>query len=324
MFSLTDKHALLKGFVFRLIKKRIAGATLDAALQEARKNYNTGMRTTLTFLNDNVDEPAKARYNANTYVQLARQACRLHLNADISLRLSQIGSRLNHGILDKCLADVMRIVDGTDTKVWFEAERGSDMQDFFDTYRRYRREYKNIGIELPLWYQLDVSTIKANLRPKDAVKITAYNFSGLEESLKIGKEKKAGKGRRENRNGNGNGGDVPSSKHVFEKYISNISKLLAAGIDVSVLDSDEKTIVKLAGFSKEYKKDLIFELPLGSNRKWISKLMKMKVRLSVYTPYGKDWEPYMANRWAVRHERLRGLATKVLDIEEKGDGNDGK
>ncbi len=319
---MTDKHALLKGFVFRLIKKRIAGATLGAALQEARENYNRGMRTTLTFLNDNVDEPAKARYNANAYVQLARQASRLHLNADISLRLSQIGSRLNHGILDKCLSDVMKIVDGTDTKVWFEVEREEDMQEFFDAYRGYRKEYKNIGMELPLWYQLDVSTIKTNLRPKDAVKITAYNFSGLEESLKRGKEKKEGK--EKNSSGNSNGGDIPSSKHVFEKYISNISKLLAAGIDVSVLDSDEKTIAKLAGFSREYKKDLIFELPLGSNKKWISKLMKMKVRLSVYTPYGKDWEPYMVNRWAVRHERLRGLATKVLDVEQKGDGKDGK
>lgn len=307
MFHLTDKHALLKGFVFRLIKKRIAGATLDAALQEARENYSMGMRTTLTFLNNNVDEPAKARYNANTYVQLARQAGRLHLNADISLRLSQVGSRLNHGILDKCLSDVMRIVDGTDTRLWFEAERGMEMQELFDTYRKYRKDYRNIGIELPLWYQLDVSTIRTNLRSKDAVKITAYNFSGLEDII-------AKKTKRE-KNGNGNG--ATSSRYIFEKYISNISKLLSAGISVSVLDSDEKTIARLSGFSKEYKKDLIFELPLGSNRKWLNKLLKSKVRLSVYTPYGKDWEPYMANRWAVRHERLRGLATKVLDVEKR-------
>ena len=318
MFRVPDKHALLKGFVFRLIKKRIAGATLGAALQDARENYNKGMRTTLTFLNDSVDEPTKARYNANSYVQLARQASRLHLNADISLRLSQIGSRLNHGILDKCLSDVMRIVDGTDTKVWFEAERGESMQEFFGIYRKYRKEYRNIGIELPLWYQLDVSAIKANLEPRDAVKITAYNFSGLEESLKETREKGRGKEK------NGNSGEVPSSKHIFEKYISSISKLLAAGVEVWVLDSDEKTIAKLAGFSKEYKKDLIFELPLGSNKKWLNKLLKNKVRLSVYTPYGKDWEPYMANRWAVKHERLRGLATKVLDVEQKGGGKDGK
>ena len=155
-----DKHALLKGFVFRLIKKRIAGATLGAALEEARENYSMGMRTTLTFLNDSVDDQTKARYNANAYVQLSRQASRLHLNADISLRLSQVGSRLNHGILDKCLRDVMKIVEGSDTRVWFEAERSTDMQELFDMYRKYRKEYMNIGIELPLWYPLEVSTIR--------------------------------------------------------------------------------------------------------------------------------------------------------------------
>lgn len=308
------EHNLIKGFVFRLVKGRIAGSTLSSVLQETRENTGRGVHTTVTFLSDVVDDATKARYNANAYVQLAKQASRLHLDADLSVRLSQIGFALNNGVLEACLSDIMKTVKGTDTRVWIEAEKSIDTNELFEIYRKCRAEYSNVGMEIPIGYNLEVSTIKKNLKSEDIVKLTSYSYTSVpniengsveEENHKKGKRKKV-------KNGKKRKAKAPNS-YVLESYISNIAKLLQADITVAVLESDEKLISKLAGFSKEYKKNLIFELPLGYSDRKLNKLMKMNINLSIYTPYGKDWTSYVVNRLTVGHGRIRSVAERVLE-----------
>jgi proline dehydrogenase len=315
------EHNLLKGFVFRLVKGRIAGSTLSSVLQETRENTSKGVHTTVTFLNDVVDDATKARYNANAYIQLAKQASRLHLDADLSVRLSQIGFALNNGVLDMCLSDIMKTVKDTETRVWIEAEKGVDTNELFEIYRKCRAGYSNVGIEIPIAYNLEVSTIKKNLRANDLVKLTSYSYTSVpmpengnennieEEARKEAAPKKWKKGK----NGKAKKKEKSSNKYVYESYISNIAKLLQADVNVAVLESDEKLISKIAGFSKEYKKNLIFELPLGYSGRKLNKLMKMNINLSIYTPYGKDWTSYVVNRLTVGHGRIRSVAAKVLE-----------
>jgi proline dehydrogenase len=319
---LPKEHKIIKGVVFRLVQKRIAGPTLSSVLNEARANESRELRTTMTFLNDGVDDSGKARYNANAYMQLAKQASRLNLRADISVRLSQLGININHGTLDICLPDLLNALKNTDMRLWLEAEDGMEMEDLFRLYRKYRDEYKNIGIEIPVMYDLEVGTIKKMLRPHDLVKITYYSYH---DAYVTGAEgKAAGRGARGAGKGRARAGDgvaagtKQSYKYILEHYISKISTLLQADVTVAVLEHDEKLIEKLAGFSKEYKKSLIFEVPLGFSEKRLSKLMKMKINLSVYTPYGKDWPSYVVNRVTATHDRLRGLAERVLEQGEDG------
>ncbi len=302
------EHKLIKGFVFRFVKKRIAGSTLSSVLNEARDNSGKGLHTTVTFLNDEVDDSAKARYNANTYVQLAKQSSRLNLNTDLSIRLSQLGMSINHGTLDACLSDVVNALKSTGTRVWFEAENGADVDELLEVYRKYRNEYKNIGVEIPVMYNLEVSTIKKMLKPNDMVKLTYYAHQNEAQAFEGAEKKQDG---RKGRNGRAN--KEKTSTYILEHYVSKIGKLLQADVNVAVLEHDEKIITKIAGFSKEYKKSLIFELPLGYNERKINKLMKMKINLSIYTPYGKDWTSYVVNRLTSGHGRISRLAERVLE-----------
>ncbi len=118
---LPKEHKIIKGVVFRLVQKRIAGPTLSSVLKEARENESKDLHTTMTFLNDGVDDSTKARYNANAYMQLAKQASRLNLKADLSIRLSQLGMNINHGTLDNCLPDLLEALKNTNTRVWLES-----------------------------------------------------------------------------------------------------------------------------------------------------------------------------------------------------------
>ncbi len=314
------EHRLIRGFVFRLVKTRIAGSTLSSVLQEARQNDAKGLHTTITFLNDSVDDSIKARYNANAYVQLARQASRLHLKTDISLRLSQLGMGQGEDVLDMCLSDLIKALKDTDTRVWFESESKTDTGELLRIYRKYRSQYSNMGVEIPITYNLEVGAIRKLLKPHDMVKLTSYSLPGT-----VGAEI-------ENDNGNGNGKAKAKGKNgkhaakneakmrtkfILEHYMSNIGKLLQADVAVAILDHDEKLISQIAGFSKEYKKNLIFELPLGYSGNKLSRLMKLRINLSIYAPYGKDWTSYVVNRLTAGHGRIRQLAERVLEGADK-------
>jgi proline dehydrogenase len=323
---LPSEHNIIRGFVFRLVRNRIAGSTLSSVLKEARENDSRGIRTTITFLNNNVDDAAKARYNANAYAQLAKQSSRLNLKTDISVRLTQLGMGINHGVLDACLSDLLKALKDTGTRIWFEEEEGADTNELMEIYRKYREEYDNIGIEMPAMYNLEVGTIKRFLKPNDLVKLTYYpseeqaraNENGdASEETKAKKKDRAGKNGKAKAKSKGGKKGEPSRKHILERYIANIGKLLQADVGISVLDRDEKLISKIAGFSKEYKKNLIFELPLGYSERKLNRLAKMKMNLSIYAPYGKDWTSFVVNRLTAGHGRIRKLAERVLESESE-------
>ncbi len=308
---LANEHKFIKGVIFRLVKSHIAGSTLSSVLEEARSNNINGMRTTITFLNNGVNDPAKARYNANTYVQIARQTSRLHLNAAVSVRISQLGYKVNNETFEKCMTDLIGVARENGTPVWIEAQSDIGMQELFDVYRTYRKSYQNLGIEVPVWYPIEVGTIRKYFKPKDTVKLTTYAYPDPNLATENEEERSKKKGKTSSK-------DTPF-KLMLNSYITNTAKLLQAGVNVVVLDSDEKTIAKIAGFSKEYKKHLIFELPLGYSKGWLKKLAKTKASLSVYTPYGKDWGNYVINKLTIKHGHIRGFAEKVLAEKDEID-----
>lgn len=320
MRALPNEHHIIKSMVLRFARKYVAGYTLDSALKQARENSNMGLRTTMTYLNDGVRDAVRARYNANAYTQLARQASRLHLNYSISLRLSQIGLNVDEQVLGRCMSDIVGITSDAGATTWVEAENGVSMDGLFNTYREYRKLGK-VGLEIPIWYPLEVNTIKRHVRKGDIVKLTSYSYTadaakdcrggetGAGPSRVIGKKRANDKVKAKDR-------EAKYPTNLIDLYISNIGKLLQAEASVAVLDHDEGTIAKLASFSREYKKSLIFELPLGYSKGWLKKLMKMKINLGVYVPYGKDWTPYIVNKVTASHGRISDIAAKVLDGQE--------
>jgi proline dehydrogenase len=305
---LEDRHKLLKGVIFRLVEKYIAGSTMVSALDYVREVNGKGMRATVTFLNEGVADAARARYNANTYIQLARQATRLHLNADISLRLSQMGAGINSETAERNIKSVLEAATGNGVGIWLEAERDTPMEELFHRYRAIRKGARNAGMEIPVWYPLEVSTIKKNLKKGDKVKLTTYSYVEIDE---MGAYEGNGTAK-----GKSEAAKVQKriEQDALDQYIGKIGRLLQEGVAVTVLEHNQTIMTKMASFSREYKKNLIFELPLGYNRSGLGKLIKMKVNLSVYVPYGKDWTRYVVNKLTLGHGKIRSIAARILDV----------
>ncbi len=295
MISLAEEHKLIKNIVFRIVKRHIAGSTINSALNTVRNLNGKGFPTTVTFLNEHVSDQLKARYNSNAYVQVIRQISRLSLNSGVSVRLGQIGFALNNGVSQKCMEDIVETARAAGTQIWLEGGPGVDNYDLLKAYREARDSYDKVGVEIPLSYMSFGGNVLGKLRPDDMVRITSRSYSDAASVH----EDKARQG------------------SALRWYTSSISSLIARRAKVCVYDPNGKMLAKIAASAKSHKKDLIFGVPLGYSNRVSTVVKNSKLNLEVYVPYGKDWAPYAIYR--LTSGRVRDIAIAVLNGKE---GND--
>jgi proline dehydrogenase len=160
-----------------------------------------------------------------------------------------------------------------------------------ELYRKFKPRFRNLGVEINPSAEIEGKDVGKMLSGSDIIKLR-YNQKG-------GTERKGDKLR------------------LYKSYIEALSKRHTS---LTLLEHDQKLVSRIMAAGRDYKKNLIFEIPLGYSQK-LSKL-KGKSNMSVYVPYGKDWIPYFINRLA--EGRVSGIAATLLDgktgvnVDEKG------
>lgn len=285
---MSDQKHLIKGIVFRLVKKHIAGSTTQSVLEAVRRLNTQGMHATVTLLNDHIEQPQQARYNANAYVQLIKQTSRLNLNSDVSLRLTQLGYGIDSTLMGKNLLEVIGAATENKQKVWIESESSIDTEEMLSIYRDFKDGKSCLGMEI-IPNQEEKGMVIESIKSKDLVKVKCHLHKGGES-----------KSRKE-------------SVGALKLYKSYIDGLRGAKASVTILDHNASLIGKIAALDKSYKNNITFEAPMGYGGKKLKSLSEKKFNMSVYVPYGKDWVPYMINR--LTEGRIRNIAIALLNGE---------
>jgi proline dehydrogenase len=208
-----------------------------------------------------VSNVAKARYNANAYVQLIRQVSRLNLNSAVSIRPVQIGCAVDKELMCRNLEEIAGVACDSKIKLWIEHDGTSGMHDQLSLYRKLRSQYSNVGVEIQPARARAAVALDGGIEPKDLVKVRCYPGSD---------------GKRE-------------QKSTVGIYANYIDRLLSQRAEVSVWERDFDMIRKIASTNPNYKKNVAFEIPLGYSTNNLKKLQQYKLDLSVYVPFGKDW-----------------------------------
>ena len=99
MVTLDYSNGIIRKVAYGLSRKYVAGTTSASMLKKVREINDHGWHSTITLLNDQVNDLGKAKYNTNSYCQVVRELTRLHLSSDISIRPSQLGYGLGGGLL---------------------------------------------------------------------------------------------------------------------------------------------------------------------------------------------------------------------------------
>ena len=169
-------HATRYSFVRGTVSRFMPGETLEDALDAAEALRNKKIGTVFTHLGENIKDHAEAQQVTEHYVEVLRRIREKGLQAEISVKLTQLGLDLSP---DLCFEHLNAIIEraAKDSIVWVDMEASNYVDSTLDLYRRALMAHPNVGICLQAYlYRTkdDLGTLLP-LRPSIRLVKGAYN-----------------------------------------------------------------------------------------------------------------------------------------------------
>ena len=169
-------HATRYSFVRGTVSRFMPGETLEDALDAAEALRNKKIGTVFTHLGENIKDHAEAQQVTEHYVEVLRRIREKGLQAEISVKLTQLGLDLSP---DLCFEHLNAIIEraAKDFIVWVDMEASNYVDSTLDLYRRALMAHPNVGICLQAYlYRTkdDLGTLLP-LRPSIRLVKGAYN-----------------------------------------------------------------------------------------------------------------------------------------------------
>ncbi len=282
--------AMAMPLVRRMPYRFVAGTKLDQAMRAVRALNAEGMGATLDVLGESVTDRASADRAAAAYVETLDRIAAEGLDANVSIKLTQMGLDLG---VDVCLAVLQPVVDAGRRHGIFiriDMEGSAYVDRTLEVVWRLRAAGADAGPVIQSYLHRapgDVERLAAE-RVRTRVCKGAYS-----EPPEVALQERAA---------------------ISDAMVALCERLLEADAYPGVATHDAEVIDRVAAAARErgiapdrYE----FQMLYGIRRDLQRRLVADGHRLRVYVPYGTEWYPYFMRRLAERPANvlfvLRGL-----------------
>jgi len=300
-FIALSRNATLRNFSERSAMGRrmssrfVAGMTLDEVVHSAEALQKLGIASTLDSLGENVTTPEEARHSADIYHRLldAIQA-RPNMNANVSVKLTQMGMDLDPGLAEEIVAGLVQHAVAASTFVRVDMESSEYTQATIDMVRRLHAKPGNrshVGIVIQAYLyrsEEDIRTLTA-----DGIRIRLCKGAYKEPSNLA----------------------FPEKKDVDANFVKLTHQLLTSGTYHGIATHDEEMIAATKKFVQENgidPKSFEFQMLYGIRRDLQKSLVREGYNARVYVPFGTEWYPYFMRRLAERPANALFIAKSLL------------
>jgi proline dehydrogenase len=268
----------------------VAGMEIGDALRVAQALNHQGMLVTLDSLGESVSSEVEAHNAAEIYHQLLNWITANKVNANISVKLTQMGLELSPALAEKIAQSLAEHAHASGNFLRIDMEDSSLTQVTLDIVRRIHA--------------------KPELRGSIGIVIQAYLFrsqADIEQLIADGIRVRLCKGAYKEP------AEVafPGKADVDKNYIELSKMLLESPIYHGLATHDEAMIAAARAFAKERGIDpsrFEFQMLYGVRRDLQRQLVKQGYNVRVYVPFGRDWYPYFMRRLAERPANVLFLA----------------
>lgn len=278
----------------RLSSRFVAGMEIQDALRVAESLNKQGMAVTLDSLGESVTTEHEAHCAAEIYHQLLDSIATLKLDANISVKLTQMGLEISPSLAESIVESLAQHAQARGNFVRIDMEDSTLTQVTLDIVRRLHRRPDlrgRIGIVIQSYLyrsQADIEQLVA-----DGIRVRlckgAYN-----EPADVAFHRKA---------------DSDSN------YIRLSCMLLKSGEFHGLATHDEAMIAAAKSFASQHGIDpsrFEFQMLHGVRRDLQAQLVKDGYKVRVYVPFGREWYPYFMRRLAERPANVLFIAKHML------------
>jgi len=267
---------------------------LADALRVAESVNKQGIFVTLDSLGESVSSPAEAHKAADVYHELLDAIRERHLDANISVKLTQMGLALDPQLAEAIATNLTEHAQYTGNFVRIDMEDSPLTQVTLDIVRRVnaRPDLRGtIGIVIQAYLYRSQADIEQLIAEGIRVRLCKGAYK---EPAEVAFPRKA---------------DVDSN------YIKLSQVLLESSIYHGLATHDEAMVAAAKSYVREH--DIApsrfeFQMLYGVRRDLQRKLVAEGYNVRVYIPFGREWYPYFMRRLAERPANVLFIAKNML------------
>jgi proline dehydrogenase len=275
----------------RVARRFVAGETLDDAIEAARAVNHGGRSASLDLLGENVSDEKGARLAADGYLAMFDRIAQENLDANVSLKLTQLGLDLGEPLCQELLEKIVEHAGNQGNFVRVDMEGSAYTQRTVEMTKLVRAKYKNVG------------TVMQAYLYRTEQDVTGLLAAGCRLRLCKGAYKEPP--------------DIafPEKKDVDANYVKLMKQILPSGIYHGIATHDPAMIDATKEFVREKniaRDQFEFQMLYGIRTDLQDQLVREGYRLRVYIPFGTDWFPYFMRRLAERPANLMFFLRNLL------------
>ncbi len=268
----------------------VAGMEIGDALRVAAELNRQGFLVTLDSLGESVTSETEAHRAAEIYHELLKSISAQKLNANISVKLTQMGLELDSALAERIAESLARHASEVSSFLRIDMEDSSLTQATLDIVRRIhaRPELRSsIGVVIQSYLyrsQADVEHLNAN---GTRVRLCKGAYKEPPEVA------------------------FPKKSDVDANFIRLSKMLLDSPIYHGIATHDESMVAAAQAFASERgidKTRFEFQMLYGVRRDLQRRLVSQGYNVRVYVPFGREWYPYFMRRLAERPANVIFLA----------------
>jgi proline dehydrogenase len=277
------RWATTHGVTRRLAQRFVPGEDIAHTVEAARRVNSAGMLASLDHLGENVQSREDSERARQDYMDVLNRVAAQHLDANISLKLTQIGLDLG----DEFCAEQLRLVTqraaalGNFVRVDMEGSAYTDRT--LRLVKRAHAETRAVGTVIQAYLYRSEKDIEDLLGAGCSLRLVKGAYKEPPEIA------------------------FPRRKQVEANFVKLMQVLLKSGIYHGIATHDPRMIEATRRFATQNgigKDGFEFQMLYGIRTDLQNSLAREGYRMRVYIPFGRDWFPYFMRRLAERPANL--------------------
>jgi proline dehydrogenase len=281
----------------KLSGRFVAGMSVEEALACCQRVNREGIAVSLDALGESVTTEAEARASADIYHQMLDAIQQRKLNANVSVKLSQMGMDFDPALAERIVGEMVEHADQADTFVRIDME-GSPYTEatIAITERLAARFPGRVGTVLQAYLFRTEGDVERLLGQGIRIRLCKGAYK---EGPEIAFPMKS---------------DVDANYIKLMKRVATFSNN-GKGVFCGLATHDEATVEAMRDFVHKNnvpKSAFEFQMLYGIRRDLQRKLAAEGFGVRVYIPFGPEWYPYFMRRLAERPANVLFLAKNFL------------
>ncbi|MEN8238398.1 MAG: proline dehydrogenase family protein [Actinomycetota bacterium] len=267
----------------------VAGETLESAVEVARSLNEEGLKVSMDHLGEHVTSVADAVDAKDAYLACARAIHEAGLDANISVKLTQLGLGLDDHMAADHIDEIAAAAGHIGTSVTIDMEESIYTETTIDIYEKAQVEHGNLGIAIQAYLLRSASDLDRLIPLGGHIRLCKGAYAEPEEVAYQGDSE-------------------------VDRSFDRLSALLMTSPDTkpAIASHDDARLAPVLEAAESRTEPWEFQMLYGVRRDRQRALADGGHDVRIYVPYGEAWYPYLTRRMAERPANLAFFARALI------------